>query len=330
VQYWTREYGVDGFRFDLMAIIDRETMKQAAESLRRNVDPTIIIYGEPWQAGGSILPSREQTNVGAQKGLGIAIFNDRIRGSIKGGSDDASRGFASGQPDTEAGIVNGIRGSVDSFTSCASESINYVTAHDNLNLWDKFALSWGTPDIANAPYSLIRPDRPLLEIEPVKSALLANGIVLTAQGVPFFQAGDEFLRSKFGNHNSYNSPDSINQIIWENAGAYREVVNYYAGLIRLRKAHPAFRMDAKADMDKINFLRKENGLVAFTIGENANGDPWRTILVAYNAASAAQDLELPAGNWTQVVDAARAGVDSLGMAEGTLRIPSLSMVVLHN
>jgi pullulanase len=329
VQYWAREYGVDGFRFDLMAIIDRETMRQVTESLRLNVDRGIIIYGEPWQAGGSILPSRDQTNVGAQKGMGIAIFNDRIRGSIKGGGDDASRGFASGQPDTEAGIVNGVRGSVDSFTTCASESINYVTAHDNLNLWDKFALSWGTPDMANAPYSLIRPDRPLLEIEPVKSVLLANGIVLTAQGVPFFQAGDEFLRSKFGNHNSYNAPDSINQIVWENAGAYREVVNYYAGLIRLRKAHPAFRMDAKADMDKIKFLQKTDGLVAFTIGENANGDSWRTILVAYNAGSAARNMELPAGNWIHVVDAARAGVDSLGTVTGTLRIPPLSMVVLH-
>jgi pullulanase len=329
VQYWAREYGVDGFRFDLMAIIDRETMRQVTEALRRNVDPAIIIYGEPWQAGGSILPTRDQTNVGAQKGMGIAIFNDRLRGSIKGGSDDASRGFASGQPNTEAGIVNGVRGSVDSFAARASESINYVTAHDNLNLWDKFAFSWGTPDMANDPYSLIRPDRPLLENKPVKSVLLANGIVLTAQGVPFFQAGDEFLRSKFGNHNSYNAPDSVNRIVWENAAAYREVVNYYAGLIRLRKAHPAFRMDAKADMDKIEFLQKADTLVAFTIGGNANGDSWRTILVAYNGSPDERTLELPAGNWTQVVDAARAGVDSLGTVTGVLRIPPLSMVVLH-
>jgi pullulanase len=329
VQYWTREYGVDGFRFDLMAIIDRETMRQVVNSLQQNVDPTIIVYGEPWQAGGSILPSSEQTNVGAQKDMGIAIFNDRLRGSIKGGSDDAKKGFASGQPNMEAGIVNGVRGSVDSFTARASESINYVTAHDNLNLWDKFALSWGTPGIATAPYSLIRADRPLLENEPVKSVLLANGIVLTAQGVPFFQAGDEFLRSKFGNHNSYNAPDSINQIIWENAGTYREVVDYYAGLIRLRKAHPAFRMDAKADMDNIVFLKQADGLVAFTIGENANGDSWRTILVAYNAGPGAQNVELPAGNWTLVVDAAHAGIDSLGTETGTISIPPLSMVVLH-
>jgi pullulanase len=329
VQYWTREYGVDGFRFDLMAIIDRETMRQVVNSLQQNVDPTIIVYGEPWQAGGSILPSSEQTNVGAQKDMGIAIFNDRLRGSIKGGSDDAKKGFASGQPNMEAGIVNGVRGSVDSFTARASESINYVTAHDNLNLWDKFALSWGTPGIATAPYSLIRADRPLLENEPVKSVLLANGIVLTAQGVPFFQAGDEFLRSKFGNHNSYNAPDSINQIIWENAGTYREVVDYYAGLIRLRKAHPAFRMDAKADMDNIVFLKQADGLVAFTIGENANGDSWRTILVAYNAGPGVQNVELPAGNWTLVVDAAHAGINSLGAATGTISIPPLSMVVLH-
>ncbi|MDR2397154.1 MAG: type I pullulanase [Spirochaetaceae bacterium] len=328
VQYWAREYGVDGFRFDLMALIDRETMKQVAESARQ-VDPTIIIYGEPWEAGGSILSGKEQTSMGAQKGLGIAIFNDRLRTSIKGGSDDGSKGFASGESDQEAGIAVGVCGSVDSFTERASESVNYVTAHDNLNLWDKFALSWGTADLAGDPYSLIRPDRPLLDHEPVKSVLLSNGIILTAQGVPFFQAGDEMLRSKFGNHNSYNAPDRINQIRWENAGTYREVVRYYAGLIRLRKAHPAFRMDAKTDMDRIVFLCQADKLVAFTIGEYANGDGWRTILVAYNGDTVARDLTLPHGVWTQVVDATRAGVDSLGTVAGTLRLPPLSMAVAY-
>lgn len=330
--YWAREYNIDGFRFDLMAIIDRETMLQAAETLRREVNPGLIIYGEPWQAGGSVLPASQQSGVGFQRGLGIAIFNDRIRGAIKGGSDDASKGFASGQAGTETGIVNGVRGSVDSFTDCASESINYVTAHDNLNLWDKISFSLGAKNLANDPYSLISCGRPLLDNDAVRAVLLANGIIFTSQGIPFFQAGDEMLRTKFGDHNSYSSPDHINRIRWENAGKYQEVVQYYAGLIKLRKAHPAFRMDSKADMDRITFLSKEDRFIAFTIGAHANGDSWRTVLAAYNAGEAPKTLALPgaAPVWYQAVNAQKAGVETLGEVRGTITVPPLSMAVLHD
>jgi pullulanase len=154
-RYWASEYNVDGFRFDLMGLIDIPTMKQLTEDLRRDIDPSLIIYGEPWQAGGSILPEELQTGIGAQKGLGFAVFNDRLRGVVKGGSDDDSRGFATGAPGTEAGIVRGVAGSVNDFTAEANESINYVTAHDNLNLWDKIALSFGAENLAEDPYSLL-------------------------------------------------------------------------------------------------------------------------------------------------------------------------------
>jgi len=329
--YWAQEYNIDGYRFDLMAIIDRDTMREVTEKLWTEVDPGLIIYGEPWQSGGSPLHYSQMMSIGAQRGTGIAIFNDRIRGSIKGGSDDSSRGFATGQATMESGIVNGIRGTVDGFADRASESINYVTSHDNLNLWDKISISYGARDMKGNPYSLIDPDKPLLENNAVRSSLLANGIIFTSQGIPFFPAGDEMLRSKFGDHNSYKSPDSINRMRWENAGKYREVVEYYTGLIRLRKEHPAFRMDSKSDMDRINFLSSQDRLVAFTIGDNANGDSWRTVFVAYNAGDGSRTINLPgSGTWYQVVNDRKAGTAVLAELRGTVTLPPLSMAVLHD
>ncbi|MDR1128722.1 MAG: type I pullulanase [Treponema sp.] len=347
--YWAREYHVDGFRFDLMALIDKDTMEQIARELRSRVDPGILVYGEPWQAGGSALPEARQTTIGAQKNLGVAVFNDRIRAAIKGGSDDDSRGFATGQGGLEQALVRGIEGSVDDFAAAASESVNYVTAHDNLNLWDKIALSLGAENLAAAPYSLLGPggntlsgnppggDPPdpeaLLENEAVRSALLANGIVFTSQGIPFFQAGDEMLRTKFGDHNSYASPDSVNMIRWENASRYRPVIEYYAGLIRLRKEHPAFRMDSRAGIKKaITVLCAEDRAVSFVLGGNANGDSWRSIFVAYNAGRAPRLLALPepALRWHQVAGTRKAGTEILAEIDsGALTLPPVSLAVLY-
>ncbi|MDR2951675.1 MAG: type I pullulanase, partial [Treponema sp.] len=291
-KYWAREYGIDGFRFDLMGLIDISTMKQLTEELRR-MDPSIIIYGEPWQAGGSILPKNLQTVIGAQKGLGFAIFNDRLRAAIKGGSDDATRGFAQGASLKEMQIVRGLMGSIDDFTLQANESINYVTAHDNLNLWDKFALSLGAADLKISPYSMLE-DGDIFENETVKSVLLANGVIFTSQGIPFFQAGDEMLRSKFSDHNSYASPDNINKIRWENASRYREVFNYYAGLIQLRKEHPAFRMNAREDIENnLEILSREDLRVSFALKGTASGDSWRNIFVAYNGSRSPAEFALP-------------------------------------
>jgi pullulanase/glycogen debranching enzyme len=222
---------------------------------------------------------------------------------------------------------------VGDFTSRASESINYVTAHDNLNLWDKISFSLGAKDLASSPYSGIKNDRNLFENEAVRSVLLANGIVFTSQGIPFFQAGDEMLRTKFGDPNSYASPDSINTIRWENASRYREVTAYYSGLIRLRKEHPAFRMDSKKDIEAaVEILAAGGQLVAFVLKGNANGDSWRTILTAYNGAPAEQTLELPRAVplWRQVVSAKRAGTETLAeIRDGLLTLPPFSMAVLH-
>jgi pullulanase len=332
-KYWAREYNVDGFRFDLMGLIDTPTMEELCAELRR-LDPSLLVYGEPWQAGGSVLGQEFQTLTGAQKNRGFAVFNDRFRGAIKGGSDDPSRGFATGLPGTEEGLVKGLLGSIRDFTAAASESVNYVTAHDNLNLWDKIACSLEAENPAADPYSPLEEGRDLFENDAVKSALLANGIIFCAQGIPFFQAGDEFLRSKFGDHNSYASPDSINKIRWENAEKFRRVSDYYAGLIRLRREHPAFRMDRPQDIEeKIQILAAGDLVVAFAIGPRALGDSWKTILVAYNGGGTAKTLELPktAPRWHQTVNSQKAGVETLAeITEGRISLPPLSMAVLHD
>jgi pullulanase/glycogen debranching enzyme len=329
--YWAQEYNIDGFRFDLMGLIDTPTMQQLTETLRREADPSIIVYGEPWQAGGSVLPENLQTLPGAQKGLGFAVFNDRIRTAIKGGSDDPSKGFASGAGGMEEGIVKGITGSITDFTFQANESINYVTAHDNLNLWDKFALSFDAKNLAANPYGLLEGAADIFDCDAVKAALLANGIVLTSQGIPFFQAGDEMLRSKAGDHNSYCSGDSVNKIRWENAGRFGEIIDYHAGLLRLRREHPAFRMNSPAEIQKkLAVLESEEGGVSFVLKENAANGKERSIFVAYNGSRSSKTFALPnqEGIWKQTVDERRAGTKTLAERSLSVTLPPLSMAVL--
>jgi pullulanase/glycogen debranching enzyme len=318
-----------------MALIDTPTMIELTEMVRKQSGQDMLIYGEPWQAGGSVLSSILQTNIGDQKGLAFAIFNDRIRTAIKGGSDDNTKGFATGQSGREAAILRGIQGSVHDFTSSASESINYVTAHDNLNLWDKIAFSLGAKDLKTNPYGILDANKTLLENDAVKAALLADGIILTSQGIPFFQAGDEMLRTKYGDHNSYASSDEINRIRWENAGTYREVVEYHAGLIRLRKEHPAFRMNSKADIERsVEILSAGEGVVSFVLNNTGvNGDSWDAIFAAYNGSIETKTVPLPltAAVWHQVVNEQRAGTETLAdITGGAVTLPPLSMTVLHD
>jgi pullulanase len=172
----------------------------------------------------------------------------------------------------------------------------------------------------------------IFESIEVKSVLLANGIILTSQGIPFFQAGDEMLRSKFGDHNSYSSPDNINKIRWENATRYRDIFNYYAGLIQLRKEHPAFRMNTREDIENnIEIISSQDLGISFIIKGTASGDSWRTIFVAYNGGNSSKEFALPdsSGVWQQVVDSRRAGVKMLAEFSGSVTLPPVSMAVLY-
>jgi pullulanase len=331
VKYWATEYGVDGFRFDLMGLIDRQTMTELTKELKEEVDPSILIYGEPWTGGSTSLDAAFQNFKGTQKDQGYAVFNDNLRGAIKGGSDDAGTGFATGATGKENDIMTGVKGAITDFTNRPSESINYVTAHDNLNLWDKIMKVAGQ-DITTNPHAIITEADPL-DNSHVKRSLLSNGIVLTSQGIPFIHAGEEFLRSKYGNHNSYKSPDSINQIRWELKDQYKPVFDYYQGLIQLRKAHPAFKMNTKAVIEQnLQVLKSDDNIVAFELKNFANNDTWKNIVVIYNANQTAKEVTLPASNdWNVVVDEKSAGTEILSTITGDkATVPPLSMMVLYD
>lgn len=359
VRYWAEEYNVDGFRFDLMGLIDTKTMTELTEELHQEVDPSILVYGEPWQAGGSVLPGDQQTLKGSQKDKGFAVFNDNLRNAIKGGSDDASTGFATGSDGQESGVVTGVKGAIDEFTSDPTETINYVTAHDNLNLWDKIIKTQGLEeqegfvDILNGelqgesaenydsveaaveaatPHHNVE-SSDVLANETVKRSLLANGIVMTAQGIPFIHEGAEFLRTKFGDHNSYKSPDAINKMRWSYKDTFRPVFDYYEGLIDLRQSHPAFRMDTREAVEEhFTVLQQENNVVAYQLSENANFDTWKNIVVVYNANDSKQTVTLPSDqDWNVVVDAENAGTETLETVSGNqVEVDGLSMMVLYD
>jgi pullulanase len=320
VRYWMTEYHIDRFRFDLMGIEDRDTMLAVFHEARK-INPNAIIYGEGWQMKRLLPPARmmTQTNV---KGTGIAAFNDGIRDNIKGsvfrGEEPGfiqGAGFRSGLEQFHLNIKGqSTGGGIEVFSP--NETINYASAHDDHCLWDKLLLS--TPDVPDS-----------LRINMDK---LAAGIVLTAQGVPFLNAGDEFLRSKDRVKNSFNSNDPrVNPIDWSLKSKKKEVFDFYRGMIMLRKAHPAFRMADKAAVDRsLEFVPKlPTKVVAYVLRNNANGDSWRNILVVYNGNLEAQDLTIP-GNWLIVANDKKAGLEPLESIDNAIHVEACSLVVAHS
>ena len=319
IRYWMTEYHIDGFRFDLMGIEDRETMLEVYRVVKQ-INPGALIYGEGWSME-QILPADRMMTQANVKGTGIAAFNDGIRDAIKGSIwNEEAGGFVQGAlPETAlAQLRLNLKGqSTDGGIEVVTpnETINYASAHDDHCLWDKLLLSTAG------------------RAEPLRASMaqLAIGMVLTAQGVPFLHAGDEFLRSKNKVKNSYNSNDpQVNPIDWEGKVRHREVFEFVRGLIALRKAHPAFRMADRAMVDRsLTFL---TGLprttIAYTLNDHANGDAWKDILVAYNGGAESQEILLP-GEWTVVANDRRAGLESLEVRSNRLRVGAASLVIAH-
>lgn len=299
VKHWVEEYHIDGFRFDLMGIHDIETMKNVAQTVQ-DIDPSIFVYGEGWTAGDTPLPENKRAiKKHMHRISGVAAFSDDLRDGVKGHVfTPTARGFASGQPAVEETVKFGIVASTQHsqvdyskvnysdapWAAQPTQTINYVSCHDNHTLWDRLVNS--QPDIS--------------EEERINMHLLANTIVLTSQGIPFLHAGVEMLRTKNGEENSYKSPDSVNQIDWSRKTKYKQVFDYYQALIQLRKNHPAFRMPTTNMIQKyLTFLDMDiAGLVAFKIAGNANGDQWKEILVVFNGNQEAKTISLPEGTWT--------------------------------
>ncbi|MDN4604708.1 type I pullulanase [Paenibacillus sp. F6_3S_P_1C] len=353
VRYWAEEYHMDGFRFDLMGLIDTATMKELTAELHATVSPSILLYGEPWGALESPLGD-QMTLKGDQREAGFAVFNDNFRGTIKGDSDGTGAGFATGAEGKEDDIWTGVRGAITDFTAAPSETINYVTVHDNLNLWDKVARTQGLDDslgfitysedgrvkgydnveeaVKHAkPYMHVDPDR-ILENETVRRSLLASGIVLTSQGVPLFAAGDEFLRSKYGDANSHKSGDSINAIRWEQKQTFKPVYNYYRGLTRLRREHPAFRLRTREEIEAyIRLLEKGKGMLAYELVGTAVGDSWGRMIIIYNASNVTRTTSVPSGIWNVVVEQGQAGTDVLRtVKDSQVSVPAISIMVMYS
>ncbi len=350
LSYWASEYHMDGFRFDLMGLMDSVTMREITEELRLEVNPNLLLYGEPWTGGDS--PLATKTLKGVQRGKGYAVFNDNFRSAIKGDSDGFGRGFVTGEYGKEGAIAAGIKGAIHEFTDSPVESVNYVTAHDNLNLWDKMLIVQGGsqqadfPVIANMdnedleeavalanPYVNVDQEN-ILGNETVRRSMLANGIILTSQGIPFLHAGDELLRSKFGDHNSYRSGDAVNSIRWNMKSAFKPVFEYYKGLIELRRTHPAFRLHGRQEIERsLEFLRCDGGIVSYLLRSHAGGDLWNNITVVFNANNDRMSVSLPevANSWNVVVDHTRAGIEAIRRIEGNeVEVEGLSMMVLYD
>jgi len=328
VTYWVKEYHVDGFRFDLMGVHDIETMNLISEELHK-IKPDILLYGEGWTAGASPVPdSLRALKANAYKLNRIAVFSDDVRDAVKGHVfTHEDRGFVSGKPGLEESIKFGVAAScphpqVDyskvnyskaPYAAAPFQTITYCECHDNHVLWDKLAISAKNTTVAQRK-------------EMYKLAL---SIVLTAQGIPFLHAGTEFLRSKKGVENSFESPDSINAIDWNLKTKNKDIFEYVKKLIRMRKDHPAFRMQTAADI-RTHIRFEENlpeGMVAYTIHGAAAGDQWKKIFVVYNGSSKTQQLQLPPGNWKVIIDANRF-THSVKTASQNKKIPPLSCVVL--
>lgn len=303
VKYWATEYHIDGFRFDLMGIHDIETMNRVREELSK-IDPTIFIYGEGWLAADSPLPPERRAvrdHVGQMEG--IAVFCDDFRDAVRGSTfDEHAAGYASGNIEghyepVKFGIVgatehpqvnyDGLLYSSLPYAAAPSQAVNFVASHDGYTVVDKLKLSVGG-------------DRAADELLPIDK--LIHTILLTAQGVPFIRAGEEMMQDKQGEPNSFRSLDAVNRIDWSLKHANRDLFDYIRGLIALRRAHPAFRIPTADGVRQwLRFLDTgDSGVIAYTLGEYANGDAWKEILVVYNGNRSPTGFRMPEAEWRVV------------------------------
>lgn len=263
--YWVKEYHVDGFRFDLMGLHDTETMNE----IRAALDclpggKEILMYGEPWTAGKTaIQPGYEQALKcnAALLSDRIGFFNDDIRDSIKGSVFEVKEtGFVNGAKGLETQIRSSVLGFCDGMggyqPSSAHQSVSYVSAHDNYTLWDK---------LVHTLTDSMEPDFGAYNEAALAQNRLAAGIYFTCLGITFLQAGEEAARTKYGDDNSYRSAAKVNQLDWTRMHEYRDLAEFYRGLILLRKSFPAWRQRSLEVLDQISFVDAPEGCVAFII-----------------------------------------------------------------
>ncbi len=323
VSYWAEEYNLDGFRFDLMGLHDLETMRKIEEAVHK-INPNAIIYGEGWTMGQTLNrePQANQTQISkiepSEGSAGpVSVFNDAIRDGLKGSVfDEKSQGYINGdfranEAKVQFGIIGG-SGSAAGWRVDHAAVINYMSAHDNHTLWDKL-------EIANGDNTLQ---------ERLAMNRLGAAIMMISQGTPFWQAGEEMLRTKDGDHNSYKSSDAINNINWDVLTADSDeyaMMLYYKGLIEMRNAYEIFRGISEEGGVKVTFGKLLGGGMTVTF-EDGQGNK---ALVLINPTAKADTYTLE-GEWKLVADGTRAGSGVLASETGDVTIEGISIRIYVN
>ena len=309
LEWWMREYHIDGFRFDLMAIHDIDTMNEISERLHA-IDPNVVLYGEGWAAMAPAYPEDKiALKVNTHMLDKIGAFSDNIRDAVRGPLGCENAGFMDGVEGKKADLMFGIAGgvqhpqvSVERWTNNPLQHVSYVSCHDDHCLRDRLEIATKAS-----------------EKQRLAMVKLAQTAVYTSQGLPFIFAGEELYRHKQGVKNSYNKPDSINAIDWTYKTKYKDLVDYYAALAAIRHAHPGFCLgDAELVREKLQFIDIDNPcVVAFRISGLEGIDSAKSLTVLLNGSKKKVEVEIPEGKYVVLAENGKADVDGLSAFTGS-------------
>lgn len=318
LKFWLQEYKVDGFRFDLMALYDVNTVREIEKELKE-INPNVILYGEPWIGGLSVLEEGRRFLKGKQWGTTVGLFNDEIRDTIKGDNDGYERGFVMGRHGMEDKVRVGIAGGIQysdwlrGFSQNPAETINYVSCHDNLALFDKIKQT--CPDYSAE-------DRRRMN-------RLALSVILTSFGIPFLHAGSEFLRHKFGQHNSYNAGDYINQMNWSLKHQNEDIYSYIRDLIRFRKDQKVFSTsNANHVREQLEFIPSGLGTVCYKL-TSIHEEDYREILIVHNGNNYGSHIQfLPNEEWLLIANGDKVELEGQGIVKDYIVVEPISTCIL--
>ncbi|KUP05536.1 pullulanase [Bacillus coahuilensis p1.1.43] len=308
VTYWLTEYGIDGFRFDLMGNLDIETMLEVSKVAEEMV-PGLMLLGEGWDLQTTLPKEKKAIIANASSLPTIAFFNDQFRDTIKGSTFNmGSTGFALGEPNMEEKVLPLLLGEGK---LAPIQSVNYVESHDNHTLWDKIQFIY-----PNDQWN-------------IKRHQLATAMTILAPGIPFLHAGQEFFRTKEGIGNSYNAPDRVNRLDWRLRELEDENVQFIKGLLRLRRENPIFHVSSHMEGKEFySVLKKDNGIIAIHYKGLKAFSTWEELVIVYHNRFTIQELLLPEGKWNILVEEQSVSTSFHRTVQTILEIQPLSLYVL--